>query len=233
MEKRPVFVSGGTGYVGRALVARLIARGHRARVLARPGSERKVPAGADVIPGNALDAATFSSSVSCDDTFVQLTGVAHPAPWKEHAFRAIDLASLRASAHAAKAAGVRHFVYVSVAQPAPVMKAYIRVRRECEEILKDNRLTATILRPWYVLGPGHRWPVALKPVYALLESLSTTREAARRLGLVTLEEMVGALVWSVEHPPKESRILDVPTIRSINGDLASGGAYQPFTSAAS
>ena len=215
MEKRQVFVSGGTGYVGRALIAQLIARGHRARVLARSGSERKVPAGAEVVPGNALAAATFASAVSADDVFVQLTGVEHPAPWKEQAFRAIDLVSLRASAEAAKSAGVRHFVYVSVAQPAPAMKAYVRVRQECEAILQAAALTTTILRPWYVLGPGHRWPIVLSPVYALLEAIPSTRDGARRLGLVTLEQMVAALLWSVENPPAESRVLDVPAIRLL------------------
>jgi len=215
MQTRQVFLSGGTGYVGQALVARLLERGHRARVLAREGSQSKVPSGAQAIVGNALDAATFSSAVSAGDTFVHLTGVAHPAPWKEAQFRAIDLVSLRASAQAAQAAGAAHFIYISVAQPAPVMKAYIRVRQECEEILKSTGLPRTILRPWYILGPGHRWPVALKPVYALLEAIPATRDGARRLGLVTLEQMAAALVWAVEHPPADSQILDVPAIRKL------------------
>ncbi|SRR5581483_4068219 len=215
MQTRQVFLSGGTGYVGRALVARLLAHGCRARVLARESSRGKVPAGAEVVLGNALDAATFGAAVSAADTFVHLTGVAHPAPWKEAQFRAIDLVSLRASAQAAKAAGAAHFVYISVAQPAPVMKAYIRVRQECEAILKSTGLPTTILRPWYVLGPGHRWPVVLIPLYALLEAIPATREAAQRLGLVTLEQMVTALVWAVEHPPATLQILDVPTIRKL------------------
>ena len=188
-------------------------------MLARAGSEHKVPTGAEAVPGNPLDPATFSSAVSAGDTFVQLTGVAHPAPWKESAFRAIDLVSLNASAAAAKSAGVPHFVYVSVAQPAPVMKAYIRVRREGEGILKTLGLTTTILRPWYVLGPGHRWPAALAPAYALLEAIPATRDGARRLGLVTLDQMATALLWAVENPPApgEPRILDVPAIRAISG----------------
>ena len=211
-----MFLSGGTGYVGRALAAKLVERGHRARVLARPGSEHKVPAGAEVISGNPLDPATFSSAVSAGDSFVQLTGVAHPAPWKEREFRAIDLVSLRASANVAKSAGVAHFVYVSVAQPAPVMKAYIRVRQEGEAILKNLGLTATILRPWYVLGPGHRWPAAMAPIYALLEAIPSTREGARRLGLVTLEQMATALLWAIENPPAQTRILDVSAIRAAS-----------------
>jgi uncharacterized protein YbjT (DUF2867 family) len=217
MEPRQVFLSGGTGYVGRALTAKLIEHGHKPRVLARAGSEHKVPSGAEVVVGDPLDPATFSSAVSAGDTFVQLTGVAHPAPWKEQAFRAIDLASLNASAAVAKLAGVPHFVYISVAQPAPVMKAYIRVRQEGEWTLKTLGLTTTILRPWYVLGPGHRWPAALKPVYRLLEAIPATRDVARRLGLVTLDQMATALLWAVENPPAETRILDVPAIRRISG----------------
>ena len=34
-----------------------------------------------------------------------------------------------------------------------------------------------------------------------------TRETARRLGLVTLGQMVGALVYAVEHPPDATRIV--------------------------
>jgi len=45
------------------------------------------------------------------------------------------------------------------------MKAYIAVREECEEIIQESGLNATILRPWYVLGPGHRWPYMLLPMY--------------------------------------------------------------------
>jgi uncharacterized protein YbjT (DUF2867 family) len=93
------------------------------------------------------------------------------------------------------------------------MRAYIDVRAECERIIRNAGLTATIVRPWYVLGPGHRWPVVLQPLYRLAERVPSLREGARRLGLVALEQMVDSLVWAVEHPPTGARILDVPGIR--------------------
>jgi uncharacterized protein YbjT (DUF2867 family) len=74
-------------------------------------------------------------------------------------------------------------------------------------------LPATFLRPWYVLGPGHRWPYALLPFYALLERLPATRDTARRLGLVTLRQMIAALVRAVESSPEGVRIFDVEEIR--------------------
>ena len=108
-----------------------------------------------------------------------------------------------------------HFVYLSVAQPAPVMRAYLEARAEGEADLARSGLTATVLRPWYVLGPGHRWPVVLAPLYALARLLPATRESAERLGLVTLAQMIAALVRAIEEPPEAgtTRVVDVPAIR--------------------
>jgi uncharacterized protein YbjT (DUF2867 family) len=213
MTPRNVFITGGTGYVGRALMPRLLERGHEVRALVRLGSENGLPRGCEPVIGNALDASSFAEQVQPSDTFVQLVGVPHPSPAKAAEFQSIDLASARASVSAAAGAGVKHFVYVSVAQPSPVMKAYQAARAEGEKMIRESGLAATILRPWYVLGPGHRWPYALVPMYWLFGRIPATRETAQRLGLVTLEEMVAALVGSVESPADGIRILDVPSIR--------------------
>lgn len=214
MTARGVFVTGGSGYVGSALLEHLLARGHRVRALVRPGSEGRLPVGCEVVVGHALDSSSFASRVAPCDAFVQLVGTPKPAPWKEDGFRAVDRASAMASIAAAKAARVPHFVYVSVAQPAPVMRAYLRVRAECEAAIREAGLVATIVRPWYVIGPGHRWPLALVPIYMLLEALPSTRASAERLGLVTLEQMVATLAWAVENPPERTRILETAQIRA-------------------
>lgn len=218
---RDIFITGGTGYMGRRLIAQLLARGHRVRALVRTGSEGKLPAGATPIPGNALDRRSYEDQVTGTETLVQLVGVTHPSPAKAAQFRNIDLVACREAVSAAKKAGVHHFVYVSVAHPAPVMKAYIEVRRECEGMIRDSGLPATILRPWYVLGPGHRWPYLLLPIYWLLEKFPATRDGAQRLGLVTLDQMVAALLHAVENPSHDVRILDVPKIRASLDEIAS------------
>jgi uncharacterized protein YbjT (DUF2867 family) len=218
---RTVFVAGGTGYIGRRVIPVLLDRGHRVRVLVRPGSESKVPAGCEIVLGDPFNRDSFGAAISPADTFLQLVGVPHPSPAKARQFVEIDLRSARESIAAAAAASIDHFVYVSVAQPAPVMRAYQAARAAAERTLFTSGLRHTIVRPWYVLGPGHRWPYALLPVYWLLERLPQTRESARRLGLVTLPEMVTALVEAIEHRPAHARIVDVPRIRRahlIGGD---------------
>jgi uncharacterized protein YbjT (DUF2867 family) len=211
--KRHVFVTGGTGYMGRRLTSELLARGHRVRALVRSGSEKKLSAGAEAIAGDALDANSYKGSVPPCDTFVQLVGVAHPSPAKAAEFRAIDLVSGKAGVAAAAEAGVAHFVYVSVAQPSQMMKAYSAARSEVEGALRSSGMKCTILRPWYVLGPGHRWPYALIPVYRVMELIPATRESAKRLGLVTIKQMIAALVGAVENPASGVRIVTVPEIR--------------------
>ena len=94
-----------------------------------------------------------------------------------------------------------------------MMHAYIAVRSECEAAIESAGLNATILRPWYVLGPGHRWPYLLIPIYKLAEVLPQTRDGARRLGMVTLEQMTSALTAAVENPVEGRRVVTVPEIR--------------------
>jgi len=220
--KHRVFVTGGTGYIGRRLIPMLQARGHDVMALVRAGSEGKLPPGCTPVVGDALSGATYSRHVGSCDTFVQLVGVPHPSPAKAKEFVAIDQKSGLEAIHTAAGAGIAHFIYVSVAHPAPAMHTYIAARTACEDELRSSGLSATVLRPWYVLGPGHRWPYVLIPFYWLAERIPSSREGARRLGLVTLEQMLRALANAVEHPPDEGiRTVEVPAIRAV-GRLGAG-----------
>lgn len=204
-----VLITGATGYMGRHLIPRLLERGHRVRGLVRPGSEKKL-VGGEAVVGDVLNAKDYP--LSAQDTVVHLAGTPHPGPNKGPQFRAFDLPSILAASEAAAQASIKHFVYLSVAHPAPVMRDYIAVRSAGEQELERLKIPRTILRPWYVLGPGHWWPYALKPLYWLARRSPAHREAALRLGLVTIDQMVAALVVAIEHPTTTSRIVDAAAI---------------------
>jgi uncharacterized protein YbjT (DUF2867 family) len=184
-------------------------------VLARPSSLARVPPGAAAASGDPLDPSSYSSAVQPGDVVVHLVGTPHPSPSKAAEFQRVDLPSIRAAVSAAAGRAASHLVYVSVAQPAPIMAAYIAVRAEGEALIAAAHLTATILRPWYVLGPGHRWPFALMPIYAAAKLIPSLRDGAERLGLVTINQMVAALAAAVDEPPPSGtqRIVTVPQIR--------------------
>jgi uncharacterized protein YbjT (DUF2867 family) len=210
---RNVFITGGTGYMGRQLIPLLLKRGHAIRALVRPGSESKLPPGCTREVGDALNAESYAHLVQPSDTFVQLVGTPKPSPRKAQQFREIDLKSGLAAVTASRKAGIRHLLYVSVAHPAPLMHAYIEPRVQVEEAITASGLNATILRPWYVLGPGHRWPYLILPAYWIMGAIPSKRATAVRLGLVTLQQMIAALVEAVENPAQGVRIIEVPDIR--------------------
>ncbi|MBS1493715.1 MAG: NAD(P)H-binding protein [Bacteroidetes bacterium] len=213
-----IFITGGTGYIGSRMIPILIKNGFEVTALTRKESIGKLPPGCKAVDGNALDEVTFMEYVNGCDTFIQLVGVSHPSPAKKEQFKTIDLASVKASVKAAKKSNVKHFIYLSVAQPAPMMKEYIEVRKQGEALLNESGITSSVIRPWYIIGPGHYWPIVLKPIYKILELIPATRKQAINLGLVKLEEMLNTILYSVKNPPKEGvKVYGTEAIRnSIN-----------------
>ncbi len=213
---KTIFITGGTGYLGSRLIKILLKKRHEVIALVRPGSEGKLPAGCAFVLGNAFDPDTFSSKIPEGSVFIQLLGVPHPSPKKKKEFVSIDLASARASAAAAKKAGVGHFIYVSVAmEPTSVMRDYQQARAQAEQVLLETGLPLTFIRPWYVIGPGHWWPLLLTPLFWLLKKLPATQRKARALDLVSLRQMLSALESAVEQTPDKLRTVEVADMRRL------------------
>jgi len=212
--KHPVFITGGTGYIGSRLIKKLLKKNYRVIALVRKGSEHKLPGGAEALVGNPFDAKTFAEQIPEGSIFIQLLGVPHPSPKKAGLFKEIDLKSVKASADAAASANLLHFIYVSVAMaPSDFMKAYQDACREGEEYCLNKNLNCTFIRPWYVLGPGHWWPILLLPLYGIAELVPSLRPKARTRALVTINQMLRTLLNTVEQKPVAHSIIEIKNIR--------------------
>ena len=200
--------------MGRRLIKKLIEEGFALTALVRSGSEHKLPEGVTPVIADPFDASTFQHLIPTHAVFVQLLGVPLPSPRKREQFRTIDLRSVKASADAAAFAGVQHFVYVSVAMtPSAQMKDYQEVRQEGEAYLLSKGFACTFVRPWYVVGPGHWWPILLLPVYGIAELKTSWRQKARGMALVTIKQMVRTLVNVVMNASQKNRVVEIRQIR--------------------
>ena len=213
---KEVVITGGTGYMGRRLIGLLLEKGFKVTAITRESSVNKLPRGVIPLVANPFDPSTFSNRVPRNACFIQLLGVHHPGPKKKALFYSVDLASARASASAALDSGASHFIYVSVAQtPTKIMKDYQEVRALGEQAILDTGIPATFIRPWYVVGPGHYWPLLFVPVFKLLELLPGTSAKAKALQLVSLSQMLRILLFAAQTPVQRNRIFEISDIRKL------------------
>lgn len=169
-----ILVAGGSGFIGGAVVRRLVSRGMDVAVMtAHPGRSRsRIKAmGARVVPGDILDPPSLDRAVDGVEAVVQaLTFPTFPVekPRKRYTFEEFDhLGTERLVAAAAKG-GVGRYVYASGAGAAPdAPKVWFRAKWFGEEAIRAAGVPHAIIRPSWVYGPGdpalnkfvafHRW----------------------------------------------------------------------------
>ena len=146
---REVFVTGAPLY-GRRLVSALVGRGHHVRRLCGR-SRPRVPCRCDEVWGtHSIE--TFAAAVTAMDTIVHPSHP-HPSPSKASDFSASP--RVRAGILTAARAAARRISSTSACAPCAYHAASSK-RALQGSAQSRSGLTATIVRPWYVLGPGHR-----------------------------------------------------------------------------
>lgn len=214
---KKIFITGGTGYIGSRLIKKLLRRrDYEIIALCRPGSEKKIASGCNIVYGNALDATSFSEYVRGCDTLVHLVGVAHPSPSKKEQFINIDLRSIQQSITAAKQNDVKKIIYLSVAgYPTQIMKDYQLARAKGELMLRESKIPGIVVRPWYVIGPGHWWPLLLKPLYLLARVTRKYKTGAKKLDTVTIRQILNTLEHGIAEETNAIRYYEVEDIKKF------------------
>jgi uncharacterized protein YbjT (DUF2867 family) len=87
-------------------------------------------------------------------------------------------------------------------------------RRQGEQEIIASGIPYTFVRPWYVVGPGHYWPLLFNPVFKLLELIPSTSVQTRSLALVTLKQMLLTLKKVVSSASgTRNRVIEINDIK--------------------
>jgi uncharacterized protein YbjT (DUF2867 family) len=211
---KPIFITGGTGYIGKRLIKRLRDLGYDVTALVRKGSEHRLPTGIRAIIADPFDASTFQQWIPKGCIYIQLPGVSHPSPGKKEQFREVDLQSVKASADAAIKTGASHFIYMSVAMTdSNILKEYQAARKEGENYLLSTPLVCTFIRPWHVIGPGHLWPVFLQPLHQIRKLLFAGKKKSEKISFITIGQLLDVMMKAIESPPQKLRIFEIRHIK--------------------
>ncbi|MFN4242012.1 MAG: complex I NDUFA9 subunit family protein [Tepidisphaerales bacterium] len=151
-----VLLTGGTGFVGRYVLARLLEHGHEIHLLTRtpPPSLPPPPAPAPPVRHFVGDLSSHALRQAADgcDAAIHLVGIIRETA--HQTFRSAHVDGTRAVLDACRDAGVRRYVHMSALGTRPdAVSEYHRTKWAAEQLVRDSGLQWTIFRPSMIVGP--------------------------------------------------------------------------------
>jgi uncharacterized protein YbjT (DUF2867 family) len=206
-----ILVTGGTGFVGPAIVHALRARDLPVRALARrPEREEQLRAwGCELVQGDMTDASSLRTAVTGCDTVVHLVAIRQGRPEQ---FQRIMIDGTRALVDAAKAAAVKRFVLMSALGTSEATKdlvPYYHAKWSMEQTVKDSGIEHVIFRPSFVFGreggilPTFRKLAKVTPVTPIIGA------GTQRIQPIWIEDVAAYFSAAVDKPEAGNRTFEL------------------------
>lgn len=155
-----VFVTGATGFVGRAIVRELLARGIRPVCLVRSvekllGQHPEVhPARFTPVVGELSDRKVLAEAAGMSQAAVHLVGIIIARPMRGQTFHHIHVEGTKRVIGALQEAGLRRYLHMSaLGTRSNAVSKYHRTKWEAEDLVRQSGLEWTIFRPSLIHGP--------------------------------------------------------------------------------
>ena len=199
----PVLVAGGTGFVGRRLVAALAERGEDVRVMTRH-PERATGPGRPV-RGDVTDPGSLAAPLRGCRAAYYLVHSLGDADFAERDARAAE-----AFAAAATAAGLEQIVYLGgLGSDEDDLSEHLRSRRQVEALLAGGDVPVTVLRAGIVVGHGGiSWEIT-RQLVEHLPAMVTPRWVRTRTQPIAVADVVHYLVGVLDRPAAHGRVFEI------------------------
>lgn len=207
-----ILVTGGTGFIGKAVIRQLIEEGYEVRMLVRPSKKTTRLQGSapiEIALSNIHDEINLRAAMIDVDTIIHLVG----GEWQDPS---IDLAYLEIEGTknliaCAKDAGVKRIIYLShLGANRQAGFPVLRVKGETEALIMNSGIDFTIVRSSLVFGNGDHFTTAIAKVLSGLPFLFLVPgQGNMLLQPIWVEDLATALVWSIEKETAINRVSEV------------------------
>jgi NADH dehydrogenase len=232
-----VGVCGGTGFVGHALILRLVRAGHAVRVPTRnPGrGDDLLPlSSVELIPGDVYDADFLRRSLEGCDVVVNLVSMLNERGRDGAGFRRVHVQFTAHVLRAMHAVGARRLLLMSAlnADAARGRSHYLRTKGEAEQLVRAEReLGWTIFRPSVIFGPGDSLTRRFAGLLRLSAGLMPLARANTRFAPIYVDDVAAAFMCALRGGAAEHQVYelcgpDVLTLRQIV-ELTARAAHLP------
>lgn len=205
-----VFLTGGSGFVGSAVIAELLAQGHSINALTHRVS---LPAGNPnlrEIHGELFDSSVLDQGMSGCDAAIHLVGIIMEKPSQGITFERMHFEATRQMVDAARRNKVRRYIHMSALGTRPdAVSEYHRTKWKAEQYVRDSGLNWTIFRPSLIHGPGGfmameaRWAKKSAPPFVAMPYFGKGLFGLGGAGLlqpVYVKDVARAFVQAIDTP---------------------------------
>lgn len=200
---RRILVAGGTGFVGRRLVASLVDAGHDVRVMTRHPDDYQGPG--TPVHGDVAKPASLAGALEGATAAYYLV---HSLDASD--FESRDAQAARAFGAAAAQAGIGQIIYLGgLGDDSDALSAHLRSRREVETLLGHAGVPVTVLRAGIVIGHGGiSWEIT-RQLVEHLPAMITPRWVRTRTQPIAVADVVRYLVGVLDNADAAGRTFEV------------------------
>lgn len=196
-----IFVAGGTGFIGTALIAALKEEGHAVRCLVRASRKgsRCEEMGFETVPGDITEGESLRGALEGVRMVVHLVGIIEERG--KQTFKKVHVEGTRNLLEEAKRAGVRHFFYQSaIGADLGSWAVYHRTKAEAEEMVKASGIPYTIFRPSLVIGHGGGFIEKLQGIIKTGPVIPVPGKGEAKLQPIYVGDLVKCILKTVDNP---------------------------------
>lgn len=207
-----ILVAGSTGLVGSGICQRLVELGKPIKALVRETTDpakvaRLTALGVQVVKGDLSQPNTLKAACQGVDTVID-TVSSMPFSYQPGAndIQLVDLDGAKALIDAAKAAGVKHFIFTSFSGNIDADFPLRNAKRQVEGYLKGSGLVYTILRPGYFM---EAWLSPMVGFDAANAKATIYGNGDQPISWISLGDVVQFAVESVTNPAARNAVLEL------------------------
>ena len=196
-----VFVTGGSGFVGREIITELLNHGHSVRALVRNAKSLQLVDDLETVVGDTTSHGTWCEKLAGCDAVIHLVGIIREFRSKNITFEKLHRQSTHNVVQAAENLGVKRFLQMSAnGTRGDAVTRYHQTKWEAEELVRQSGLEWTIFRPSLIFGPQDQFVNMLARLIKLLPVVPVMGDGTYRLQPVCVNDVSVAFVDALIRP---------------------------------